>query len=85
MLKKKGTWSDMSFQRLRIARYAQDCSRYQGHGETFCGCGRMPEGMIEEVENQAKQRDVSSRLDIGKNRNADIMNMDTNILTTENQ
>ena len=38
----------------------QRCQRYQRPGETFCGCGRMLQGITEEVKKQAEQR-ISSR------------------------
>ena len=35
------------------------CLRYQRPGETFCGCGRMLQGITDEVKKQAEQRSSS--------------------------
>ena len=56
MLRRTATWNDMWFLRSRIVCNAENSTP----GETFCGCGRMLQGLTNEVQNQAEQR-VSSR------------------------
>ena len=55
MLKKMTNWNDMKFERSRIVCNAKK-RRYSRPGETFCCCGRMLQGITDEVKKQAEQR-----------------------------